>query len=96
MLGHAIYAYQLGNDMQSKEYRLTISKMIRNSLKKRYPSLQNKILTEVSIEIARAIHARFYGADVDGVASPIWRDDIGYPDLQAMQPTKTAQDLLNE
>lgn len=60
--------------MKSVEYRSIIGAIVRNSIKKRFPGLRQKELSEVSVVIARAIHARMYGANVDGVDSPIWRD----------------------
>lgn len=60
--------------MQSTEYRSLISKIVKNGIKKKFPGLKRQILDETATEIAKAIHARFYGADVDGVGSPIWRD----------------------
>ena len=83
--------------MQSREYRHNIKVIIRNVMRKKFPGLKQSQLTDAGQEIAAAIHARFYGAAVDGVASPIWRDDSKY--VQAFsdaQPTKTAQEILNE
>lgn len=83
--------------MHSQEYKSLITKIIRNTLNKKFPGLKKDILTTASREAARAVHARFYGAQVDGVASPIWRDNLKYQDMYAQcQPTKTAQELLNE
>lgn len=83
--------------MTSQEYRNTISRIIRNTLNKKFPGLKKDTLATVAKEAAVAVHARFYGAQVDGVASPIWRDDLKYQDMYAKcQPTKTAQELLNE
>ncbi len=60
--------------MKSVEYRAIVAKIVRNSLRKDFPGLK---LTNSTVchTIARAIHARMYGANVDGVDSPIWRDD---------------------
>lgn len=83
--------------MNSQEYRNTISRIIRNTLNQKFPGLKKEILVSAAKEAAIAVHARFYGAQVDGVASPIWRDDLKYQDMYAQcQPTKTAQELLNE
>ena len=82
--------------MLSREYRALISKIVRNGIKKEFPGLKKANLDKVSQEIARAIHARFYGADVDGVGSPIWRDCITTAECNTGQPTKTAQEILNE
>lgn len=82
--------------MDSREYRRDISRMIRNGIRKQFPGLKNKVLEIASVEIARSIHAKFYGADVDGVGSPIWRDDPRVPECNRGQPTKIANELLNE
>lgn len=82
--------------MLSQEYRSLISKMIRNGMKKKFPGLKKNILDEAATEIARTIHARFYGADVDGVGSPIWRDHITTAECNRGQPTLTANEILNE
>ncbi len=82
--------------MKSSDYRRDISRMIRNGIRKQFPGLKNKVLETASVEIAKAIHAKFYGADVDGVGSPIWRDDPRVPECNRGQPTKTANEILNE
>jgi len=82
--------------MLSREYRALISKIVRNGIKKEFPGLKKVNLDKASQEIARAIHARFYGADVDGVGSPIWRDHDMTAECNRGQPTKTANELLNE
>jgi hypothetical protein len=71
--------------------------MIRNAVKKKFPGLKQTKVSEVASEVAIAIHARFYGSNVDGVESPIWRDDTRHPDwYKDKQPTKTAEELLND
>jgi hypothetical protein len=69
--------------MTSKEYRAIIAVIIRNSLRKAYPNLVVAMgirhgmkinQHDVCNKISRAIHARMYGANVDGVDSPIWHD----------------------
>lgn len=82
--------------MRSEDYRKDISRMIRNGMARKFPGLKSKVLLEASVEIARSIHAKFYGSDVDGVGSPIWRDDPRVPECNRGQPTKTATELLNE
>ena len=82
--------------MRSEDYRKDISRMIRNGMRKKFPGLKSKVLLEASAEIARSIHAKFYGADVDGVGSPIWRDDPRVAECNRGQPVKTAAELLNE
>lgn len=76
--------------MRSHEYKSTIQIIIRNVMKKRFGHIKHSELNEAAKEISTAIHARFYGANVDGVGSPIWaREDEG-------MPTKTAEELLND
>lgn len=66
-------------------------------MKRKFPGLNKIQLGELAVEASRAIHARMYGANVDGVETPIWRDhpfkDTNFSDAQ---PTKTALELLNE
>ena len=83
--------------MNSADYRAEIRKIVITSIRKEFPGLKKKQLEDAATSAARAIHARMYGANVDGVESPIWRDHPWTdPEVRAMQPTKTAQELLNE
>ncbi len=83
--------------MQSTDYRRFIRTMIRNAIKRKFPGLKQIQVNEVATEVAVAIHARFYGANVDGVESPIWRDDTRHPEwYKDKQPTKNAKDILND
>lgn len=76
--------------MRSHEYKSTIRIIIRNVMRKKFPAIKLSQLEEAAKEISTSIHARFYGANVDGVGSPIWRrNDEGEPD-------KTAEELLND
>jgi hypothetical protein len=85
--------------MLSSEYRILIARIVRVAMKREFPYLakaenKNKIMV-VSALIARNIHARMYGANVDGVASPIWRNDGDqYPRVDASEMLK--EDKLNE
>lgn len=72
--------------MKSYEYREIIRVITKKALKKRYPQLQQKQLNEVANTIAISIHARMYGANVDGVESPLWRQE---------EPKIDAKDLLD-
>ena len=58
--------------MNSRDYRAIITRISFNLMKKRFPGLDKKHLTEVANQIAVNVHARMYGANVDGVDSPIW------------------------
>lgn len=83
--------------MKSAEYRSNIRNIVRKSIVKKFPGLKPLHVKELATEISVAIHARFYGSDVDGVASPIWRDDPNYTNMfKDRHPTKTAQELLDE
>lgn len=83
--------------MQSAEYRAILKTIILNLMKRKFPGLNKLQLSELAIEAAKSIHARLYGANVDGVETPIWRDHpYKDTDFSNAQPTKTAQELLNE
>lgn len=82
--------------MKSSEYRSNIRNIVRKAVTRKFPGLKPLHVKELATEISVAIHARFYGADVDGVASPIWRNDPNYANMfKDKQPTKTAQELLD-
>ncbi len=83
--------------MHSREYRLIIRTIVKNSLRKNAGGLKRKAVEDIASEIAIAVHARMYGASVDNVASPIWRDHPSYiEEFSDAKPTKTAQEILNE
>ena len=42
----------------------------------------------LSAEIARTVHARMYGANVDGVDSPIWNNGEKTPLIEASELLK--------
>ncbi len=88
--------------MKSVEYRAIIAKIVHNVLKKHYPGLKRVKCNQVDTacwEIAKVVHARMYGANVDGVDSPIWRDMPCY-DKQLSAPPNLpnvdASQLLRE
>lgn len=79
--------------MLSKDYRVLISRIVRVVMKQNFPQLAKKenknAMDMASADVARAIHARMYGANVDGVASPIWRSDGDqYPRVDATELLK--------
>lgn len=77
--------------MQSGEYRNIIRKIVVNGVKKTYPGLKRtQEMHKLADLIARNVHARLYGANVDGVDSPLWQDDP--PNL----PKVDAAKLLKE
>lgn len=87
----------LGGQMQGREYRGNVRGIVRNVIRKKAPGIKRSVLDEIATEISAAVHARFYGASVDNVASPIWRDDPNYARAFAdNKPTKDAQQILNE
>lgn len=77
--------------MKSTEYRTIITTIIKNISKKRLPGVKEKHLKEIASEAAKVIHARMYGANVDNVDSPIWRDYHGEHNL----PNVEAQHILD-
>lgn len=80
--------------MKSIEYRSIIKTIILNLMKRKFPGLKKSQLDDLAYEVAKAVHARMYGTNVDGVESPIWRDHPFHSDDNFVQPTKTAQELL--
>lgn len=60
--------------MISREYRDIISRIAWNVIRRQFPGLKKEELKIAAREIAINIHARMYGANVDGVDSPIWRE----------------------
>ncbi len=77
--------------MNSREYRTIIRTISFNLLKKRLPGIDKKHLTEVANQIAVNVHARMYGANVDGVDSPIWQTST---DNERPCPQVDATELL--
>lgn len=73
--------------MKSTEYRELIRRMVQNGIKLHFPGLKQTELNKTARYIARNIHARFYGANVDGVESPLWRKD---------EPAIEASELLKQ
>jgi hypothetical protein len=74
--------------MLSQTYRSIIALIVRNLLFKEFPGLKkkehhNKVMI-MSADIARAIHARMYGTNVDGLESPIWRKEDGKIDASEL------------
>lgn len=83
--------------MRGSTYRGSVRSIVRNVIRKKAPGLKRKVIDEIALEISAAVHARFYGASVDNVASPIWRDDPNYArGFEDAQPSKVAQQILNE
>lgn len=79
--------------MNSRDYKVIIRTISFNALKKRFPGLDKKHMIEVAATIALNIHARMYGANVDGVDSPIWQTCL---DNDKPQPKVDAKELLKD
>lgn len=73
--------------MRASEYRELVRIMVKNTLNKRFPSLNKNALNEAANVVALNIHARFYGANVDNVDSPLWRasGEFKAPDVDAIE-----------
>lgn len=71
--------------MLAGEYRDILRKIVVNVLNKRFPGLNRKARDEAANLIAINIHARMYGANVNGVESALWRKE---------EPTVTAKEIL--
>lgn len=82
--------------MKSSEYREIIRKIVKAALKKTVPSLNNGKLKETADLIARNVHARMYGANVDNVDSPLWRASGEYqkPNVDAVELLSKGDDAL--
>lgn len=72
--------------MKSEEYRDAIRRIVKNAIRKQFPGLKQTETNTLARYIARNIHARFYGANVDGVESPLWREVE--PDVEATEILK--------
>jgi hypothetical protein len=77
--------------MRASEYRQIVAIIARRAIKSGFPGLKHpKEIEKVSMDIARNIHARMYGANVDGVGSPLWRNENDkQPDVDATEILKT-------
>lgn len=77
--------------MKASEYREIIRIIVRKSFRKTLPELKlKKGMDEFIDTVAKNIHARLYGANVDNVASPLWRNENDNP------PDIDASELLKE
>lgn len=77
--------------MRSGEYRDIIRAITNSVVRVNAPGLKGKYREIIANEISKRIHARLYGANVDGVESPLYRDI--YPDRM---PTFTSVELLDQ
>ena len=76
--------------MNSREYRAIIARISRVLIKKHFPEFrrnENELML-FSSELARNVHARMYGANVDGVDSPIWNSEENPPLIEAAELLK--------
>lgn len=75
--------------MKADEYKDVIRTIVKNVLNKRFPGLNRAAKKEACTLIAKNVHARFYGCNVDGVPSPLWRaEDDPLPHIEAMELLK--------
>lgn len=81
--------------MQGKTYREKIHKVVNAVLRAHVPSIPKAKRVEIGYAIAGLIHAKLYGAYVDNIESPIWRD-LWIASGECDAPTKTAEQILNE
>ncbi len=58
--------------MKSTEYREIIRRIVRSAIREVLPELKRGKEPLADL-IAKNIHARMYGANVDGVDSPLWQ-----------------------
>ena len=77
--------------MRSGEYRDIIRKITKTVLNKKLPGVPPRVKEEIANIIAVAVHARMYGANVDGVDSPLWRISGEYT-----EPNIDAATLMKE
>jgi hypothetical protein len=84
--------------MHSRDYKAIITQISFNLLKKRFPSGNKHCLKKLAGDIALNIHARMYGANVDGVDSPIWSAAFGFDrnNDPRIKPNVDAKDILND
>lgn len=82
--------------MRGDRYRERIRGIAKAVLQKRFPGLKKKEVEEAVSTIAVGVHAALYGANVDGVESPIWRQ-IYAPERQPdVDASKIIQDGTDE
>lgn len=75
--------------MNSREYRDIIERIIRNAIHSRSDiKLKKGQVIEIASVIAKNIHARLYGANIDGVDSPLWSN--------GNEPNVDASEILKE
>lgn len=70
--------------MTSKQYKMLVAGIVRGAMRKFYPGIkQSKPKhgtepgpgNEIGSFVARAIHARMYGANVEGADSPLYHNE---------------------
>ena len=74
--------------MKSTEYREIIRRIVRSAVREVLPELKRG-KEDLADLIAKNVHARMYGANVDGVDSPLWQIDG-----VTKEPTVDAAELL--
>lgn len=78
--------------MKSSEYRELVRKVCRAAIRTNVPRLQPGVKKKLIDDIAAMVHAKLYGAEVDGVVSPAFRDM--WQDITA--PQQTPDELFTE
>lgn len=73
--------------MRAKEYRTIIRTIVKSALNKKAPGFNKKACNELADLVAANVYARMYGANVDGVDSPLWRDsgEFNEPNVDAIK-----------
>lgn len=74
--------------MNATEYKEIIRTIVKSAIKKQVPSLKGRVKEDLTDLIAKNIHARMYGANVDDVDSPLWQNE------NSVQPNIDAKELL--
>ena len=77
--------------MKSSDYRRVVEALANSVIRKKLPGIKVQVRKEIVKQIAVAVHARMYGADVDGVTSPLYYDI--YPDRM---PTVSSIELAEQ
>ena len=78
--------------MTSKQYREIIRGISVAVMRRNFPTLNKTCANEAAREIAKNIHARMYGANVEGVDSPLWRNEDKNPKIDATELLKGNED----
>lgn len=78
--------------LKSDEYRRIVKTIVKAVIKKGATHIRAQDADIMATMVARNIHARMYGANVDGVNSPLWRCDCE-PDIDATELLKGTENV---